>query len=101
MKVMAYDCYENPELDFVEYRDFEQVLEEYFKPENRRTVIEALVSIRREDLIGRGPDCLVEPDAQYTREHRAAPVKAQGRQRQRGKRPVQKPRRSNKAKRGR
>ena len=28
MKVMAYDCYENPELDFVEYRDFEQVLEE-------------------------------------------------------------------------
>ncbi len=28
MKVMAYDCYENPELDFVEYRDFELVLEE-------------------------------------------------------------------------
>lgn len=79
----------------------QRALLQYFKPENRRTVIEALVSIRREDLIGRGLDCLVEPDAQYTREHRAAPVKAQGRQRQRGKRPVQKPRRSNKAKRGR
>ena len=74
---------------------------------HRRMPGEQVIEIKRrledimEDLIGRGPDCLVEPDAQYTREHRAAPVKAQGRQRQRGKRPVQKPRRSNKAKRGR
>ena len=43
----------------------QRALLQYFKPENRRTVIEALEEIRRTDLIGTGPDCLVPPDRQY------------------------------------
>ncbi|KAF5047827.1 hypothetical protein DSECCO2_456470 [anaerobic digester metagenome] len=43
----------------------QRALLQYFKPENRRIVIEALEEIRRTDLIGTGPDCLVAPDRQY------------------------------------
>ena len=43
----------------------QRALLQYFKPENRRTVIEALEEIRRTDLIGNGPNCLVAPDREY------------------------------------
>ncbi len=46
----------------------QRVLLQYFKPENRRRVIEALVRAGRRDLIGHGEGKLVPPDAQYTRE---------------------------------
>ena len=37
----------------------QRVLLQYFKPENRREVIAALIAAGRRDLIGSGPDCLV------------------------------------------
>lgn len=40
----------------------QRALLQYFKPENQRTVIEALKEIGRTDLIGIGPDCLVAPN---------------------------------------
>ena len=43
----------------------QRALLQYFKPENRRTVIEALEEIHRTDLIGSGPNCLVAPDREY------------------------------------
>lgn len=46
----------------------QRALLQYFKPENRRIVIEALQQLHRTDLIGSGPDCLVPPDPQYRRE---------------------------------
>lgn len=46
----------------------QRVLLQYYKPENRRRVIEALIKAGRRDLIGHGEGKLVMPDAQYTRE---------------------------------
>ena len=66
----------------------QRALLQYYLPENRRTVIEALVSCGRTDLIGHGPGCLVPPDAQYLREHgnkAARPEKAAPRGRGRQK----------------
>jgi len=49
----------------------QRALLQYFKPENRRLVIEALEEVGRTDLIGTGPDCLVPPDRKYVQEHQA------------------------------
>ena len=73
----------------------QRALLQYFKPENRRLVLEALRSIKREDLIGTGPDCLVPPDAAYLREKARAGQKpavknAIGRKKRSG-RPFSKP----------
>lgn len=73
----------------------QRALLQYFKPENRRLVLEALRSIKREDLIGTGPDCLVPPDAAYLREKARAGQKpavknAIGRKKRSG-RPFRKP----------
>ena len=43
----------------------QRILLQYYKPEHRRRVIEALVKVGRRDLIGTGPDCLVAPDYEY------------------------------------
>ena len=40
----------------------QRALLQYFKPENRKTVIAALKKAGRYDLIGTGPDCLAAPD---------------------------------------
>ncbi len=48
----------------------QRVLLQYYKPENRRKVIEALIKAGRRDLIGHGEGKLVPPDAQYTREQK-------------------------------
>ena len=50
----------------------QRVLLQYYKPENRRRVIEALIKAGRRDLIGHGEGKLVPPDAQYTREQNTA-----------------------------
>ncbi|MCD7742011.1 MAG: YgiQ family radical SAM protein [Ruminococcus sp.] len=48
----------------------QRVLLQYYKPENQRRVIEALVKAHREDLIGQGAGKLVKPDAIYLRQQR-------------------------------
>ncbi len=70
----------------------QRALLQYFKPENRRTVIEALVEIHRTDLIGNGPNCLVAPDREYIKKQNekkaaAARGKTSGRP-QRGAKPA-------------
>lgn len=40
-------------------RSLQRALLQYKKPENRPLVLEALRALGREDLIGRGPRCLV------------------------------------------
>lgn len=46
-------------------KKLQRTLLQYFRPENRRLVIEALVKAGRRDLIGTGKDCLVQPDREY------------------------------------
>ena len=53
-------------------KKLQRTLLQYWKPENRRLVIEALVRAGREDLIGHGSDCLVQPDREYLISRRAA-----------------------------
>ena len=48
-----------------EEKGMQRALLQYFKPENRRRCIEALIKAHRTDLIGMGKDCLVKPDEQY------------------------------------
>ncbi len=38
----------------------QRALLQYYKPENREIIIEALKRAKRTDLIGNGPDCLVK-----------------------------------------
>lgn len=57
-------------------KKLQRTLLQYWKPENRRLVIEALIRAKREDLIGQGADCLVQPDQEYLRSHK--PVTAPG-----------------------
>ena len=52
---------------------------QYFRPENRRLILDTLVKLGREDLIGTGSDCLVPPDREYLRQKAARSPKA-GRQ---------------------
>ena len=53
-------------------KKLQRTLLQYWKPENRRLVIEALTHAHREDLIGHGPDCLVQPDQEYLKSRHAA-----------------------------
>ena len=46
----------------------QRALLQYYKPENRRLCIEALIRAGREDLIGNGPGKLVQPDQEYLRQ---------------------------------
>ena len=48
-----------------EEKRLQRALLQYYKPENRRTIIEALQKAGREDLIGPGENCLVTPDREY------------------------------------
>ena len=54
-------------------KKLQRTLLQYFKPENRRLVIEALIRAGREDLIGHGPGCLVQPDREYLERKRQSP----------------------------
>lgn len=48
-----------------EEKAMQRCLLQYFKPQNKRRVIEALIKAGRTDLIGNTKDCLVSPDAEY------------------------------------
>ncbi|MGN1090360.1 MAG: YgiQ family radical SAM protein [Huintestinicola sp.] len=48
-----------------EEKAMQRALLQYFRPDNRRKCIEALIKAHRTDLIGMGPECLVRPDEQY------------------------------------
>ena len=53
----------------------QRALLQYYKPENQRKIIEALIKANRRDLIGTGAGKLVAPDAEYLRKHRSANAK--------------------------
>lgn len=57
-----------------EEKFYQRTLLQYYKPENRHNVIEALIRAHREDLIGNGPNCLVTPDIEYIRTHKQQPA---------------------------
>lgn len=48
-----------------EEKRLQRALLQYFKPENKDLVIEALIKAGRRDLIGTSPECLVAPSAKY------------------------------------
>ncbi len=56
----------------------QRALLQYYKPENRRVVLEALRKAGRQDLIGTGPHCLVPPDRSERRPIGAPPAKKTG-----------------------
>lgn len=60
-----------------EEKGMQRALLQYFKPENRRRCIEALIKAHRTDLIGIGKDCLVKPDEQYNAYMREKAAKQQ------------------------
>lgn len=71
-----------------EEKGMQRALLQYFKPENRRRCIEALIKAHRTDLIGMGKDCLVKPDEQYSaylREKAAKQQSGKGNQAHSGK----------------
>ncbi len=53
-----------------EEKSSQRILLQYYKPENRRRVIEALIKAGRRDLIGTSPNCLVPPDREYAQKMR-------------------------------
>ncbi len=55
----------------------QRALLQYYRPENRQVVLQALQKVRRRDLIGTGPGCLVAPDPQDRRgsQHKPADKK--------------------------
>ncbi|MBQ5333689.1 MAG: YgiQ family radical SAM protein [Oscillospiraceae bacterium] len=48
-----------------EEKGMQRALLQYFRPQNQRKCIEALIKAHRTDLIGNGKECLVRPDEQY------------------------------------
>ena len=61
-----------------EEKFYQRTLLQYYKPENRHNVIQALIRAHREDLIGNGPNCLVAPDNEYIRTHTRRPAASSG-----------------------
>ena len=49
----------------------QRALLQYYKPENQRRIIEALLKAGRQDLIGQGKGKLVAPDREYIQKQRA------------------------------
>lgn len=69
-------------------KQLQRALLQYYKPENRRLCIEALIRAGREDLIGNGPGKLIQPDQEYLRRRgsragKAAPGKERRKKQQR------------------
>ncbi len=56
-------------------RRLQRALLQYYKPENRRLVLEALREAGREDLIGHGPGCLAQPERAAARPSGSKPEK--------------------------
>lgn len=57
----------------------QRALLQYYRPENRRMIIEALIKAKREDLIGQGKDKLVSPDREYVEYKRQRQASQSGR----------------------
>lgn len=57
-----------------EDKALQRALLQYYKPENQRRIIEALIKANRRDLIGRGDGKLVAPDAEYLKKQNARKV---------------------------
>ncbi len=53
-----------------EEKGMQRALLQYFRPQNQRRVIEALIKAKRRDLIGNDKNCLVKPDAKYLEDER-------------------------------
>ena len=51
-------------------KHMQRILMQYYKKENQREIIETLEKAHREELIGNGPECLVQPDTIYLRKRR-------------------------------
>lgn len=47
-------------------KHLQRAMLQYYKPENRNLILNALVKLGREDLIGTGAECLVAPTKEYT-----------------------------------
>ncbi|MCI7767438.1 MAG: YgiQ family radical SAM protein [Oscillospiraceae bacterium] len=62
-----------------EEKGMQRALLQYFRPQNQRKCIEALIKAHRTDLIGNGKDCLVRPDEQYNAYLREKAAKNSGR----------------------
>lgn len=50
-----------------EDKAMQRVLMQYYKPQNKQAIIDALVKTGRTELIGKGKGCLVEPTPEYLR----------------------------------
>lgn len=61
-----------------EEKGMQRALLQYFRPQNQRKCIEALIKAHRTDLIGNGKDCLVRPDEQYNAYLREKAAKSSG-----------------------
>ena len=70
-----------------EEKGMQRALLQYFRPQNQRKCIEALIKAHRTDLIGNGKECLVRPDEQYNAylREKAAKSKPSGRNNTRSK----------------
>ncbi|MGN0637264.1 MAG: YgiQ family radical SAM protein [Huintestinicola sp.] len=70
-----------------EEKGMQRALLQYFRPQNQRKCIEALIKAHRTDLIGNGKECLVRPDEQYNAylREKAAKAKPSGRNNTRSK----------------
>ena len=69
-------------------KELQRALLQWKRPEKRRLVLEALHREGREDLIGHGPDCLVQPDREYLLSRRAAAQGGPDRRLAAGERPA-------------
>ena len=54
-----------------EEKTMQRALLQYFRPQNKRKVIEALQKAGRTDLIGTEKTCLIEPDSDYLKQQQA------------------------------
>ena len=50
-------------------KKLQRTLLQYYKPENRHLIIDALIRANRRDLIGFGKECLVQPDREYIQKY--------------------------------
>ncbi len=73
-----------------EEKRMQRALLQWRRPENRRTVRDALKKAGREDLIGYGPDCLVPPE----KGAKPAPKNAKNPQKSAGTAPAEKPKKT-------
>ncbi len=72
-----------------EEKRLQRAMLQYYKPENKRLIIDALITSGKEYLIGTGKDCLVTPDGKYIKDkqHKQHREKQKNTTKQRAKKP--------------